>query len=127
MTIIESVEGDFSRLWDNHIKPFFTADVEPTLKLFIGQFQTQFGQQAITAALGSTAALAAGQPFGVIATGLAATLAADATADAETNATLDANTILQTVQSALQVAKVANGVQTPADQTAAASLPVKTA
>lgn len=127
MSIFTNLETDFETFWANHVKPFLVADIEPTLKTFISQFESTFGQQAITAALGATAALTGGAAFGTVAAGLAATLAADATADAKTGAILDANTLLQTVQSALQVAKIANGVITPADQVAAAALPVPAA
>lgn len=122
MSIFTNLEADFESFWANHVKPFLVADVEPTLKAFMQQFESEFGKQAITAALSATASLAGGAAFGTVATGLATTLYADAKADAAENATLDITQILQTVQSALQVAKVANGIVTPSDQAAAAAI-----
>ncbi len=122
MSIFTNLETDFDNFWNNHVKPFLTQDVEPILKTFVQQFDSQFGQQAITAALGAVGTLATGAGFGTVATGLATTLIGDAKADAKSDVTLDATQVLQTIQSALQVAKVANGVVTPADQTAAAAI-----
>ena len=113
MSIFTSLETDFDNFWDNHVKPFLTADVEPVLKSFVQQFDSVFGQQALTAALGAVASLALpGASFGAIATGLATTLFSDAKSDASTTAELDATQILQTVQSALQVAKAATNTVT---------------
>jgi hypothetical protein len=122
MSIFTSLESDFEGWWTNHVKPFLTNDVEPTLKAFMQQFESVFGQQALTAALGAVATLSGGAAFGTVATGLATTLYADAKADASNTAEVDATQILQTVQSALQVAKAANSVVTPSDQTAAAAI-----
>jgi hypothetical protein len=122
MTILSAAEADFESAWEK-VKGIFIADVEPVLKTFIKQFDSQFGAQAITAALGAVATLTTGNiAFGEVATGLATTLYADAKADAATDASLDATQVLQTIQSALQVAKAVNGVVTPADQTAAAAI-----
>lgn len=122
MSIFTNLEADFEAFWAAHVKPFLTDEVEPILKTFVQQFDSKFGAQAITAALGAVAALADGEAFGTIATGLAATLFADAKNDASNTAELDATQLLQVVQSALQVAKAATNVVTPADQTAAASI-----
>jgi hypothetical protein len=121
-TIETSIEGDFERLWDNHIKPIFSADIEPALKSFVGLFQSQFGQQALTAALTDVAKVATGTSFASVAVDLATTLYSDAKSDATADATLTATQVLQTVQSALQVAKATNGITTTADQTAAATI-----
>src|ERR1700722_19826752 len=122
MSIFTNLESDFDNFWDNTVKPFISNDVEPTLKAFVQQFDSAFGAQALTAALGAVASLSSGAAFGTVATGLATTLYTEAKADAASTAELDATQILQTVQSALQVAKAANNVVTPADQTAAATL-----
>jgi hypothetical protein len=121
MTIFTNLETDFEGFWVNKVKPFLSADVEPVLKTFIQQFDSTFGQQALTAALAAIPALATGN-FGLIATGLATTLFNDAKTDAATDATLDATQVLQTIQSALQVAKAANNVVTPADTANAATV-----
>lgn len=123
MSIFTNLETDFEGFWANKVKPFLSADVEPVLKTFIQQFDSAFGQQALTAALGAVATLSTGNvAFGSVATGLATTLFNDAKADAATDASLDATQVLQTVQSALQVAKAANNVVTPADTTAIATI-----
>jgi hypothetical protein len=123
MSIFTNLETDFDQFWDNHVKPFLANDVEPAIKTFVQQFDSVFGQQALTAALGAVASLALpGASFGAVATSLATTLYTDAKTDAATTAELNATQILQTVQAALQVAKTASGVVTPADQTAAATL-----
>lgn len=122
MSIFKNLEGDFESWWNGHFKPFLHEDVEPVLKTFIKQFESAFGQQAITAALGAVGSLATGASFGVVATGLATTLYADAKADAAHDATLDVTTVLQTIQSALQVAKAATGTVTAADTAAAATI-----
>jgi hypothetical protein len=122
MSIFTSIEGDFERFWANHVQPFVSSDVEPALKSFISQFDSVFGQQALTAALGAVATLATGANFGTTAVGLATTLYKDAESDATTTAESQATQILQTVQSALQVAKAANNVITPADTTAVATI-----
>lgn len=122
MSIFKNLESDFETFWNNHVKPVVQDDIEPVLKSFIQQFDSVFGQQALTSALSAVAALETGSAFGAVATGLATTLFADAKADAANTAELDATTVLQTVQSALQVAKAANGITTPADQTAVASI-----
>ena len=121
MSIFTSIEGDFDRFWANHMKPFLHDDVEPILKAFIRQFDSQFGKQAITAALEAVPEVAT-VGFAPTAVSLATTLYKDAVADAQTDAALTATQVLQTIQSALQVAKAVNGIVTPADQTAAASL-----
>ena len=122
MSIFTNLENDFEAFWTNHIRPFLHDDVEPLIKTFVQQFDSQFGQQAITAALGAVGSLATGSPFGVVAAGLATTLFEDAKKDAKENATLDAKQILQTIQSALQVAKVANGITTASDQVTVATM-----
>lgn len=122
MSIFTRLETDFENFWANHVKPFVSADVEPVLKTFIQQFDSVFGQQALTAALAAVGSLATGAAFGPVAVGLATTLYADAKADATNTAELDATQILQTVQSALQVAKAANGVVTASDTTAATTI-----
>ena len=122
MSIFTNLETDFDNFWDNTVKPFLSADVEPTLKAFVQQFDSAFGAQALTAALGAVATLATGGAFATVATGLATTLFADAKADATNTAELDATQILQTVQSALQVAKAAGNVVTPADAAAATAI-----
>ncbi len=125
MSIFTNIEGDFESYWEVHGKPFLDEEVEPELKKFISGFTTTFGKQALTAALGAVASLAVpGASFGGIATGLATTLLGDATADAKTGAIMDATQLLQTVQSALQVAKVANNITTPADAMAASKLAI---
>ena len=111
-----AVVADFDSWWDGHVKPVLTTDIEPVLKKFLKQFGSQFGAQAVTAALGGVAALSTGTPFAVVTTSLATTLLNDATTDAGADATLDATQVLQTIQSALQVAKIANDVVTPSDQ-----------
>ncbi|MCU1324995.1 MAG: hypothetical protein JWN34_365 [Bryobacterales bacterium] len=121
MSIFADAEAEFAAIWDS-IKHVFHDDVKPAIETFLKQFSTEFGLQAVTAALAAVATLETGTPFGGVAVGLANTLIADAKADAASTALLDANQILQTVQSALQVAKVANSVQTPADKTAAATI-----
>lgn len=122
MSIFKNLETDFQSFWDNTVKPFLSSDVEPVLKTFVQQFDSTFGEQALTAALAAVGTLATGGSFGAIATGLATTLVADAKTDAASDATLDVTTVLQTVQSALQVAKAANNVVTPADTQAAAAI-----
>lgn len=122
MSIFTNLETDFEGFWANHVKPFLTADVEPVLKTFMQQFESAFGQQAITAALGAVGSLTTGAAFGTVAAGLATTLYADAKADASSNASLDITTILQTIQSALQVAKASTGTVTPADTATAAAI-----
>ena len=123
MSIFTNLETDFDNFWNTKVKPFISADVEPILKTFIQQFDSVFGQQALTAALGAVATLSTGNvAFGTVATGLATTLFNDAKADAATDATLDATQVLQTVQSALQVAKAANSVVTPTDAATAAAI-----
>lgn len=123
MSIFTSIEGDFERFWTNHVKPFVKDDVEPALKAFVTQFDTVFGQQALTAALGAVASLALpGASFSAVATGLATTLYADAKSDAEQTAEVNATQILQTVQAALQVAKTSANVVTPTDATIAATI-----
>ena len=122
MSIFTNLETDFDNFWDNTVKPFIANDVEPTLKAFVQQFDSAFGAQALTAALGAVASLSTGAGFAGVATGLATTLFSDAKADATSTAEVDATQILQTVQSALQVAKAANNVVTPADTTAAAAI-----
>lgn len=122
MSIFTNLEQDFETFWANHVKPFLTSEVEPVLKSFVQQFDTIFGQQAITAALSAVASLGEGAGFGAVATDLATTLYNDAKTDAAKTAELDATQILLTVQSALQVAKSASNIITPADQTAAASI-----
>lgn len=122
MSIFINLESDFETFWANHVKPFLTNDVEPVLKTFVQQFDSVFGAQALTAALGAVASLSTGAAFGATAVGLATTLYTDAKSDASSTAELDATQILQTVQSALQVAKAANNVVTPADQTAVAAI-----
>lgn len=115
MSIFTNLESDFEGFWANHVSPFLSADVEPALKSFIQTFDSQFGQQAITDALGAVASLATGAGFATVATGLATTLYTQAKADAGSDATITATGILQTVQSALQVAIVANNIVTPAN------------
>lgn len=122
MSIFTALEKDFEDFWNNHVKPFVHNDVEPALKKFVQQFDSKFGMQAITAALSAVAALETGSAFGATATSLATTLYKEATTDAASIGELDATEILQTVQAALQVAKTANNVITPADQTAAAAI-----
>lgn len=122
MSIFTNLEADFDNFWNNNVKPFITNDVEPVLKTFIQQFDSQFGQQAITAALGAVGTLATGANFGTVAAGLATTLYTDAKTDATSDATLTATQVLQTIQSALQVAKASTNTVTPADQAAAAAL-----
>ena len=122
MSIFTNLEADFENFWATKIKPFLSKDVEPVLKTFIQQFDSKFGAQALAAALGAVATIETGGGFGVVATGLATTLFADAKADAASGAELTAAQVLQTVQSALQVAKAASGVTTTADQTAATAI-----
>ena len=127
MSIFTNLESDFESWWTNHVKPVLTNDVEPVLKSFIQQFDSQFGQQAINPRHSGSCrcwptrqqAWASPPPRQQLAT---FTLYTQAKADAASDATLDATQILQTVQSALQVAKAANNVVTPADQTAAAAI-----
>jgi hypothetical protein len=121
MSIFTNLETDFEGFWANHVKPFLTNDVEPILKGFIAQFDSQFGQQAITAALGAVATIPTAG-FAATAVSLATTLYTDAKADAATDATLTATQVLQTVQSALQVAKASSNTVTAADTTAAAAI-----
>lgn len=109
---------DFDSLWENKIKPFIDADIEPALKQFLQLFDSQLGKQALQAALGAAASLTGGEGFSAVAAALASSILNDASIDAKS----DATTVLTTVQAALQVAKTANNVVTPADQTAAASL-----
>jgi hypothetical protein len=122
MSIFANLETDFENFWTNHMKPFLNDGVEPILKTFMQQFDSQFGQQAITDALAAVASLSTGAAFGPTAIALAATMFGQAKADAATNATLDAAQILQTIQSALQVAKAGNNITTPADQQAAQAI-----
>ena len=122
-TIEGDVETDFEAFWAN-VQGFFSADVAPAVKSFLQVFSTTFGQQALTAALATVGSLATGTTFTTAATGLATTLLGDAKTDAASEAELSATQMLQTIQSALQVAKVANNVVTPSDQQTAASLPI---
>lgn len=123
MSIFTNIETDFENFWNNTVKPFLKADIEPTIKTFVKQFDSKFGAQAIEAALGAVSSLAIpGASFGTIAAGLATTLYADAKTDAANTAELDVTQILQTVQSALQVAKATSNVVTPADTATAASI-----
>lgn len=123
MSIFKNLEEDFENFWNNTGKPFLHDDIEPTLKAFVEQFNSQFGRQALAAALGAVEALAEpGAAFGSIAAGLATTLFNDAKATATSTAELDIKQILQTVQSALQVTKAANGIVTQTDAATAASI-----
>lgn len=116
---------DIETWWTTKIEPYLkkeAAGAGALLKKFISQFDTQFGQQALTASIEAVGSIAAGAQFAPTAIGLATTLYNDAKADVKADATLDAAQVLQTVQSALQVAKAANGIVTTADATAAAQI-----
>lgn len=117
MSIFTSTEAEFEEIWAG-IKHIFVDDVEPTLKLFFKQFAGQFGKQALDLALADVGKLATGESFAVVAIDAATTLYADAKADAKEDGALDAATILQTVQSAFAVAKVATATVAPSDTAA---------
>lgn len=116
MSIFTIIEADFEAFWNEHLKPFLLEDAEPVLKIFVKQFSSVFGQQALAAAMGAVGDLVEGKGFGTVASDLATSLFNSAKQDAanEVNA-IDINQILQTIQSALQVAKVANGIVAPGD------------
>jgi hypothetical protein len=99
----------FSDLWDN-IKHFFSADVEPALKTFLEQFATGEGTIILNAAIAAAPELITGN-FAAVSAEVLATVVAQS----KTLAAQDAKITLQQVQSALQVAKVAQSIQTPAD------------
>lgn len=111
-TEFKDADNSFDAWWNSNAKPFLKDDVEPALKAFIKQFATPLGQQALSIALGLAASLATpGAAFGAIAAQAVPTLIKDAEGDLA----VAAQTGLQTMQSALQVAKVATGTITPND------------
>ena len=99
----------FAKIWTD-ISGFFKEDVQPELKSFLTQFATDEGHLILTAAIAAAPALLTGN-FGVVAAQVVATVVSQS----ETLAAQDATKTLQQVQSALQVAKVAQNIQTPAD------------
>ncbi len=121
MSIFTNTEKEFEDIWDD-IKHIFVDDVEPVMKIFFNQFAGQFGKQALDLAMTDVVKLATGAPFAEVAIEAAATLYADAKADAKEDATLDAAKILQTIQSAFAVAKVATATVAPRDTTAVATI-----
>jgi hypothetical protein len=100
----------FSSAW-SRIKTVFKDDVEPTLEAFLKQFSSDEGHLILTTAIAAAPALATGN-FGVIAGQVLSTVVSQS----EALAAQDVTKTLQQVQSALQIAKVANNVLTPGDQ-----------
>jgi hypothetical protein len=111
MSIFKTTEGDFSAWWDNTVKPFISDDIEPALKTFLSQFDSQLGKQSLGIALEEVAALATGSPFSTVVLAVAGKLVDDAKTDAQA----DAGAALATIQSALQITKVATSTVATSD------------
>jgi hypothetical protein len=110
MSIFTSIEQDFEAIWDG-IKGAFNADVEPVLKSFFQQFASDDGKLILTDGIAAAAGLASGASFASI----GAAMFTDLLAKSETIAAQDAGKVLLTVQSALQIGKVAAGTLTASD------------
>lgn len=109
-TVRDGVEYPFELAWD-HIKPVFVEDVAPALKSFLALFASDEGKFILQTALAAAPALLTGN-FGAI----SAAIVSDVIAGSVKIAAQDATITLQQVQSALQIAKVAQNIATPADQ-----------
>jgi hypothetical protein len=122
MSIFSSIEQDFETIWDG-IKGAFSADVEPVLKGFFQQFASDDGKLILTDGIAAAGALATGASFATV----GATLFTDLLAKSQTLAAQDAGKVLLSVQSALQIGKVANGTLTVSDQAVVATAPAPAA
>jgi hypothetical protein len=109
-TVRDGVEYPFELAWD-HIKPVFVEDIEPALKAFLKLFASDEGKLILTTALAAAPALATGN-FGAVTASIISTVITGS----EKIAAQDAAITLQQVQSALQIAKVSQGIATPKDQ-----------
>jgi hypothetical protein len=107
----------FTTIWDD-IKGFFIADVEPTLKAFLTQFDSEEGRMILSEAIAVAPALISGN-FGTV----AAQVLKDVISKSEAIAAQDVAVTLNQVQSALQIAKVAAAITTPGDQVLIAATP----
>lgn len=117
MSIFTDAKADIESVWAK-IEGVFDADVAPYLKQFLEQFASQDGKLILTAGIEAAGQLATGTPFGAVATALVTSLLSQS----ETIAKADASTTLAQIQSAIQIGKVVNAVQSPSDVTAVAAI-----
>ncbi len=122
MSVFKEIVDGFEDFWDKHIKPFLASEIEPLLKTFMQQFDTVFGQHALQAAFAAIGRLEQGESFGKVAADLTAKLLEDAKNDVHQIVLMDTGQALQVVQSAMQIAKSAGNIATPADQNITASI-----
>lgn len=103
-------DGTFPAIWVK-IKHVFHDDVEPVLETFFKQFAGDEGKLILSTALAYAPQLLTGN-FGVI----SALVIKELLEKSTVIASQDVEHTLQQVQSALQIAKVSQGIATPKDQ-----------
>lgn len=118
VTVRDGIEYPFEQAWE-HIKPVVVDELAPSLKSFLLLFSTDEGKFILQTAIAYAPKLLEG-PFGAVAAEIASVVIAGSIAIAKQ----DASITLQQVQSALQIAKVAQNIQTPSDTALAASVAV---
>lgn len=99
----------FKSIW-THISSFFHDDIAPPMEAFLKQFSSDEGHLILTTALTVAPALVTGG-FGAIAQEVLGTVISQSAV----LAAQDITKTLQQVQSALQIAKVAQNITTPGD------------
>lgn len=109
VTVRDGVEYPFEYAWD-HIKPVIADELAPSLKAFLQLFSTDEGKFILQTGLAYAPKLLT-EPFGVVAAEVVSVVVAGSVAIAKQ----DGSITLQQIQSALQIAKVAQNIQTPAD------------
>lgn len=100
----------FANAWEK-IKHIFHDDVEPVLETFFKQFASDEGKLILSTAIAYAPQLLTGN-FGAVSALVIKELVEKSTAIASQ----DTSQTLQQVQSALQIAKVSQGIATPKDQ-----------
>lgn len=116
ITVRDAVEYPFEQAWE-HIKPVFVEDIAPAIKSFLQLFASTEGKFILETAIAYAPKLIKGS-FSAVVEEIIAVVISGSIAIAKQ----DANTTLQQVQSALQVAKATQGIQTAGDTAIAASV-----
>lgn len=116
MSIFSQIGDIFEDLWEN-LSKFFHTDVEPAFKLFFQQFASDEGKLIFEKAVKYAPQLITGK-FSEVVPLIIKELISESTVIAAQNY----EKTVQQVQSALQVAKVASNIATPADQKIAATI-----
>ncbi len=116
MSILSDIGEFFEDLWDK-FGGFLHDDVKPAFKIFFQQFAGHEGALIFRLAVKYAPQLASGK-FGDVSVAMARELIQESAVIAAQ----DFSITLQQVQSALQVEKVAQNIQTPSDQVLVANV-----